>query len=115
MCHRCRHRVHDKLPLQTTTGIADRSMRQLTAEVTGATNSWRIVMVGALEGIHVLDWTEYIGGSLAASLLADMGADVVKLEPLEGEPWRLYKQVAPKESQVFQHRNRGKRSMALDL
>ena len=72
-------------------------------------------MAGALEGVRVLDCTQIIAGPLAGSLLTEMGADVVKVEPLEGEPWRLQAEVIPKESRGYMHVNRGKRGIALDL
>ncbi len=72
-------------------------------------------MPGALEGIHVLDCTQIIAGPLGASLLAEMGADVVKIEPLEGEPWRLQAEFVPKESRGYLVHNRGKRGIAIDL
>jgi formyl-CoA transferase len=72
-------------------------------------------MVGALEGVRILDCTQIIAGPLAASLLTEMGADVVKVEPLEGEPWRLQAELIPKESKAFLSQNRGKRGIALDL
>jgi len=72
-------------------------------------------MPGALEGIRVLDCTQIIAGPLAASLLSEMGADVIKVEPLEGEPWRLQAELIPKESRGFLTQNRGKRSISLDF
>jgi formyl-CoA transferase len=48
-------------------------------------------------------------------LLSDMGADVIKVEPLEGEPWRLALQFIPGESKTFMSLNRGKRSLPLNL
>ena len=72
-------------------------------------------MAGALEGIRVLDCSQIIAGPMAASLLAEMGADVVKVEPLEGEPWRLQAEFIPKESRPFINQNRGKRGVSLDL
>lgn len=72
-------------------------------------------MAGPLEGIRVLDFTQVIAGPLGAQHLADMGADVVKVEPLEGEPWRLTGQFLPGESKAYHVLNRGKRSLALDL
>jgi formyl-CoA transferase len=72
-------------------------------------------MHGALEGIRVLDCTQIIAGPLAASLLSEMGADVVKIEPLEGEPWRLQAEIIPKESKNFLVQNRGKRGLALNF
>ena len=72
-------------------------------------------MSGALEGVRVLDCTQIIAGPLAASLLSEMGADVVKVEPLEGEPWRLQAEILPKESRAFITQNRGKRDIAINF
>ena len=72
-------------------------------------------MAGALEGVHILDCSQIIAGPMASSLLSEMGADVVKVEPLEGEPWRLQAEFIPKESRPFINQNRGKRGVAIDL
>lgn len=72
-------------------------------------------MAGALEGVRVLDCTQIIAGPLAGSLLSEMGADVVKVEPLEGEPWRLQAEIIPKESKAFLSQNRGKRGLVLNF
>jgi crotonobetainyl-CoA:carnitine CoA-transferase CaiB-like acyl-CoA transferase len=48
-------------------------------------------------------------------LLSDMGADIIKVEPLEGEPWRLFAQFIPTESRPYISLNRGKRGLAIDL
>lgn len=72
-------------------------------------------MAGALEGIRVLDCSQIIAGPLAAMLLSEMGADVVKVEPLEGEPWRLQAEIIPGESRTFHAQNRGKRGIAIDF
>ena len=70
---------------------------------------------GPLNGIKLLEFTQIIAGPMGCQLLADLGADVIKVEPIEGEPWRLNAQFIPKESVTFLGLNRGKRSFALDL
>jgi formyl-CoA transferase len=60
-----------------------------------------------LEGVRVVDLTSYIAGSYAATMLADLGADVVKVESLEGDSFR--------ELPGFFAWNRGKRSIAINL
>jgi crotonobetainyl-CoA:carnitine CoA-transferase CaiB-like acyl-CoA transferase len=60
-----------------------------------------------LGGVRVLDLTSYIAGSYAAAMLADLGADVVKVESPTGDPFR--------ELPGFFAWNRGKRSVAVDL
>ena len=70
---------------------------------------------GPLAGIRVLDLTQVIAGPLACMLLSDLGAEVIKVEPPGGEPWRLTSQFLPGESKPYQSLNRGKRSVVLDL
>lgn len=65
-----------------------------------------------LAGIRVLDFTQYIAGPGATSVLADLGADVVKVEPLLGEATRHLGSFG---SGMFHAYNRGKRSVALAL
>ena len=72
-------------------------------------------MAGPLDGIKIADFTEIIAGPLAGRLLAEMGADVIKIEPPWGEPWRLNQRFTPTESRGFMVYNRGKRSLPLDL
>ena len=72
-------------------------------------------MAGALAGIRVVDFTEYIAGPYCTMMLADMGADVVKVERPQGDTWRHTAPLAPYESRGFLGVNRGKRSIALDL
>lgn len=72
-------------------------------------------MAGALDGVKVLEFSQIIAGPFCGLLLSDMGADVIKFEPLEGEPWRLQSEVIPKESRTFHIYNRGKRDIAIDL
>ncbi len=72
-------------------------------------------MAGPLEGIKVLEFTQIIAGPFGGMMLADMGADVIKVEPVEGEPWRLALEFIPGESKTYMSLNRGKRSLPLDL
>ena len=72
-------------------------------------------MPGALDGIRVLEFTQIIAGPLGGMLLSDMGAEVIKIEPVEGEPWRLHNEFMPKESRDFMGLNRGKMSLPVNL
>ena len=75
-------------------------------------------MAGALEGIRVLDMTIWQQGTSCSAMLADLGADVVKIEePERGDPGRGLHRIeqAGGLSGYFQALNRGKRSLALDL
>jgi crotonobetainyl-CoA:carnitine CoA-transferase CaiB-like acyl-CoA transferase len=63
-------------------------------------------MAGALDGIRVIDFGQYIAGPLAAVMLADQGADVIHVDPPGGPRWRH-------PSDAFF--NRGKRRITLDL
>ena len=70
-------------------------------------------MVKVLEGVRVLEMGTFITGPAAAMFLADMGADVVKVErPKTGDPFRAFK--GGLYSPHFQTYNRNKRSVTLD-
>ncbi len=70
---------------------------------------------GPLDGIRVVVFGSFIAGPFAGQVLADMGADVIKVEPPTGDPWRHQNPVAENESRVFLPLNRGVRSICLDL
>ena len=72
-------------------------------------------MAGALDGIKVLEFTQIIAGPFGGMLLADMGADIIKVEPIQGEPWRHAAPFLPNESKTYMSLNRGKRSLPLNL
>ncbi|MDE2844651.1 MAG: CoA transferase [Chloroflexota bacterium] len=72
-------------------------------------------MPGPLDGVKVVEFTEIIAGPFAGMLLSDMGAEVIKVEPPWGDPWRGTQPISPTESRVFMAYNRGKRSITLDL
>ncbi len=69
-----------------------------------------------LTGLRVLDAGSFIAAPLAAMLLGDWGAEVIKVEPLGGDASReIGEQAGPGMSSTFVSCNRGKRSVALDL
>jgi crotonobetainyl-CoA:carnitine CoA-transferase CaiB-like acyl-CoA transferase len=70
---------------------------------------------GPLHGLRVVDCSAIIAGPIATAFLATYGADVVKLEPLEGDALRSYPSTLPGLSRYFLGINRGKRSLAVDL
>ena len=72
-------------------------------------------MPGPLDGVKILEFTEIIAGPFGGMLLADMGAEVIKIEPPWGDPWRHAAPIEPGESKTFISLNRGKRSLPLDL
>ena len=74
-----------------------------------------MVASGPLDGVRILEFTQIIAGPLGCMLLSDMGAEVIKVEPPEGEPWRVAGQFMPLESKQYQSLNRGKQSLAIDL
>ena len=69
----------------------------------------------ALEGIHVLEVTQVMAGPFCAMQLCDMGADVIKVEPPEGDSTRRMAGSAGTDSPGFNAVNRGKRGIVLDL
>ena len=71
-------------------------------------------MAGALDGIRVVELASYVSGPYAGMLLADLGAEVIKVEaPGKGDPFRSWGKV--EYSPTFGSVNRNKKSIALDL
>ena len=68
-----------------------------------------------LAGIRVIELANFIAGPLAGTLLADMGADVIKIEPPKGDMGRAMPPQTRNESVSFVALNRNKRSLVLDL
>jgi crotonobetainyl-CoA:carnitine CoA-transferase CaiB-like acyl-CoA transferase len=68
-----------------------------------------------LSGLRVLEYAQYVAGPFAGLLLSDLGADVIKIEPPQGDAWRHYEPFAPGQSRYFYALNRNKRSVVLDL
>jgi CoA:oxalate CoA-transferase len=68
---------------------------------------------GPLEGVRVIDLTRYLAGPFCTMLLADYGADVIKLESRKGREFRPPH--AKRDSYFFLSSNRGKRSVTLDI
>lgn len=70
---------------------------------------------GPLEGVRVVDFSANMSGPYATMLLGDQGADVIKIEPLDGDALRHVGSGSPEMSAYFANLNRSKRSIALDL
>lgn len=70
---------------------------------------------GILDGIRVLDFTAVMSGPYCTRLLADLGAEVIKVEPPEGDHIRLRPPLRDGRSAYFAQLNAGKNSMALNL
>ena len=81
----------------------------------GAFDSQRARASGPLVGIKVVDFCSFIAGSYGTMVLADFGAEVVKVEPLTGDLARAWGPFLASESRYFQGWNRNKRSLAVDL
>jgi len=70
---------------------------------------------GPLCGVKVLDLSAYIAGPYGCSLLADQGAEVIKIEPPAGDNLRSYPSTLSSESRAFLGVNRSKLGLVLDL
>lgn len=70
---------------------------------------------GPLSGINVLDLSAYIAGPYGCTMLADQGADVIKVEPPGGDNLRQYPSTLDGENRAFVGVNRSKRGVVLDL
>jgi crotonobetainyl-CoA:carnitine CoA-transferase CaiB-like acyl-CoA transferase len=73
------------------------------------------LLTGPLAGIRVVDFSQIVSGPMAACILADQGADVVKVEAIGGDPVRWLGPRKGDLSSMFIAVNRGKRGMALNL
>lgn len=70
---------------------------------------------GPLSGVRVLDLSAYIAGPYGCALLADQGAEVIKIEPPVGDNLRKYPSTLASESRAFLGVNRSKLGLVLDL
>ncbi len=74
---------------------------------------------GPLEGLLVLDTASYVAGPAAATIMADYGADVIKVEPPQGDPMRAFDKLpgmpVSDDPYPWIFQSRGKRSIVLDL
>lgn len=68
-----------------------------------------------LAGVRVLEFSQIVAGPVAGLNLADLGADVIKVEPPAGDSHRFVGTTVPGESKMFQGNNRGKRSLVVDV
>src|SRR3990170_4406048 len=71
--------------------------------------------LSALAGLRVLDVTQIMAGPFCAMILADLGADVIKIEPPSGDSTRQMPGAVGTDSPSFNAVNRGKRSVVLNL
>jgi crotonobetainyl-CoA:carnitine CoA-transferase CaiB-like acyl-CoA transferase len=79
------------------------------------TSSKRTGPAGPLTGIKILDLSAYIAGPYGCTLLADQGADVIKVEPPTGDNLRQYPSTLEGENRAFLGVNRSKRGVVLNL
>ena len=75
-------------------------------------------MAGPMEGLRVVELGVWVAGPAAGGVLADWGADVVKIEPPTGDPARTFQRMLGGDmpnNPVFELDNRSKRSIVIDL
>ncbi len=88
---------------------------QASADSDGVRLPERSGPAGPLSGVRVLDLSAYIAGPYGCSLLADQGAEVIKIEPPGGDNLRNYPSTLEAESRAFIGVNRSKLGVVLDL
>src|ERR1700684_4100677 len=75
-------------------------------------------MAGPMEGINVVELGVWVAGPATGGILADWGADVIKIEPPTGDPARMFGRMLGLDVDVsppFEMDNRSKRSVVIDL
>ncbi|MEI6485915.1 MAG: CoA transferase [Sphingomonadales bacterium] len=72
-------------------------------------------MTGKLHGIRVIDLSQFLPGPMLTLMMAEQGAEVIKVEPAAGDPARGQGPFVDGDSLWFANLNRGKKSVALDL
>lgn len=70
---------------------------------------------GVLAGVRVLDLSRYLAGPVAGRVLADLGAEVIKVEPLTGDPARSVLPKVEGASSYFVQHNAGKQCVSIDI
>lgn len=68
-----------------------------------------------LDGVRILDFSRVLAGPLSTALLADLGAEVIKVEPPGGDDYRHIGPMREGISSLFAALNRNKKSLVLDL
>ncbi|WP_345817361.1 CoA transferase (plasmid) [Paraburkholderia sp. PREW-6R] len=86
-----------------------------TTPETAATASHSDHFVRPLAGIRVVEAASYLAGPFAAQMLSDLGADVIKVEPPGGDPYRNFGSSRHGVGIVWGNANRGKEGVVLDL
>lgn len=89
-------------------GVGNPAQCKLARPVAGAAGKLTARGGAPLAGLRVVDFGAFVAGPLASVALADLGADVIKVEPLEGDAIRSLEK-------FFRSVNRGKRAIAIDL
>ena len=73
-------------------------------------------MSGPLSGIKIIEFSQIIAAPFAGSMLSDMGAEIIKIEPPSGDPWRYALEIipgVPAFGRSFFALNRGKKGITL--
>lgn len=78
-------------------------------------NSDAVSPTGPLVGVKILDFCSFINGAYSASIMGDLGAEIIKIEPLTGDLSRAWGPFLNGESRFYQVWNRNKRCLAIDL